>query len=253
EFFDSLDKNLNSWNIVGVPSPEWAKKVFPNLNENDSIDALWNAIFKAVRIDTPNPILAWEEHKNSFAKKIALLNEYQFEKLHYKNSVGTDITIGLTKNHIWAGGGAELQNGNYYFPNMPTEEIFCSPNRNIADGTVVSSMPLNHRGSLVDDFSITFKDGRVTDFSAKVGFDVLKEIIELDEGSHHLGEIALIPVNSPISQMGILFYNTLFDENASCHFALGKGFPECIENGFSMTDTEILENIALFENGNWLI
>lgn len=282
EWYDSLDKNINSWNIVGVPSPEWAKKVFPNLSESDAVSELWNAILKAVRVDTPNPVLAWEEHKKSFAKKIEILNNHQFDKLHYKNSAGTDITIGLTKNHIWAGGGAALQNGIYYFPNMPTEEIFCSPDRNLANGIVFSSMPLNHHGSIVDDFSITFKEGKVVDFSAKVGYDVLKEIIGIDEGSHHLGEIALIPIESPISEMGILFYNTLFDENASCHFALGKGFSECIKDGVSMTDDELLQKgindsathvdfmlgtndmsitgiksdktqIQIFENGNFVI
>lgn len=177
--------------------------------------------------------------QTSFAARTAWLNSQRFDALHYTNSLGTDITIGLPAGHIWNGGGDETVGGTYFFPNMPTEEIFTTPDRLRADGTVVASMPLNHAGS-GGRIQITFKDGRVADYSAREGYDVLKQIIETDEGSHHLGECALIPKTSPIAQTGILFLNTLFDENASCHFALGMGFPDCFKGGRDMSKEALL-------------
>ena len=221
-FYDGMHENKVPWCIVGVPSPRWAKAVFPSLPEDEAMAQLWEAIFKTVRADTPDPVAAWRRHKESFAARIQWLNSHAFAQLHYHNGRGTDITIGLPEGVTWGGGGGELADGRWWFPNMPTEEILTAPHRDKADGTVHSSMPLNHQGSLIDDFWLTFKDGRVTDFGAAKGYDALKAILDTDEGARHLGECALVPVSSPISRLGILFYNTLYDENASCHFAVGR-------------------------------
>ena len=228
--------------IIGGASPAWASRVFPDLPVEEATSRLWEAIFETVRVDTEDPLAAWQKHKESFAERKAWLNDHRFDHLHYTNSIGTDLTIGLTEHSLWAGGGAETTGGTYFFPNIPTEECFTSPDRNRCEGTVVASMPLNHNGSLVKDFSLTFHEGRVVDFQAETGYDVLKEIIDTDEGSHRLGECALIPSTSPIRKTGILFLNTLFDENASCHIALGMAFPECFEGGLDMSKDELLEH-----------
>lgn len=240
-FYDGMNLGKNVWCIVSAAAPAWAKKVFPDAGEPEAMERLWEAIFRAVRADQPDPVAGWENHKCSFERKKALLNAKQFVRMRYTNSIGTDITIGLPENHEWAGGGAETVEGRYFFPNMPTEEIFCSPHKDRVDGTVHSAMPLNYQGNIIDDFSITFRDGRVTDFSAGKGYDTLRELIGTDEGSHRLGELALIPKTSPISEMGIIFYNTLYDENASCHFAIGRGFAECVKGGYDMTEAQLLE------------
>lgn len=237
---DGMDFGRNVWCIVGGASPAWARRVFPALPEDEAVARLWDAIFTTVRVDTPDPIAAWEAHKNSFAKRRAFLNGAHLDSLHYTNSLGTDFTVGLTPGSRWEGGGSETVGGTYFFPNMPTEEIFTSPDLARADGTVVASMPLNHAGSLVEDFSLTFEQGRVTGFKAAKGADVLEQIIETDEGSHHLGEVSLIPRTSPIKKTGILFLNTLFDENAACHVALGMGFPDCYEGGLQMSKDELV-------------
>lgn len=221
-FYNGMHENKVPWCIVGAASPRWAKAVFPDLPEQEAMDRLWDAIFQTVRADTPDPIAAWEQHRRSFEKRTAWLNAQKFTQLHYHNNIGTDITIGLPDGVQWGGGGGMLTDGRWWFPNMPTEEIFTAPHREKVNGTVHSAMPLNHQGSLIDDFSLTFKDGVVTDFAAAKGYDALKAILETDEGARHLGEVALVPVESPISRLGILFYNTLYDENASCHFAVGN-------------------------------
>ena len=238
-FYDGLDMGKNRWCIAAAPSPAWAKKVFPGVSEEEAVEKLWEAIFRAVRVDTPDPAAAWEEHHQSFQKRIEYLNSLQLDRLHYQNSLGTDITIGMPENHCWAGGGAETTDGVYYFPNMPTEEIFATPHRDRAEGVVYSALPLNYQGTLIDNFWLKFEKGAVVDFGAEKGYDTLKALIETDEGSRHLGEAALIPKQSPISEMGILFYNTLFDENASCHFAIGKGFPECMQGGLEQSEEEL--------------
>lgn len=241
EWRDGMDFGHNVWCIVGASSPGWARRVFPDLPEDEAVSKLWDAIFTTVRVDTPDPIAAWEAHRRSFDRRRAFLNEHRFDSLHYENSLGTDFTVGLTPKSRWEGGGSQTTDGTFFFPNMPTEEIFTSPDRSRAEGTIVASMPLNHAGSLVEDFSLTFKDGRVTDFSAKRGADVLESIIETDEGSHHLGEVSLIPRTSPIKKTGILFLNTLFDENAACHVALGMGFPDCYEGGLDMDKDSLMK------------
>ena len=240
-FFDHLDMGIDRWCIVGAPSVGWANKVFPDMSDQEAVQALWQAIYKVTRCDQENPIEAWNEHRRSFERRVQILNEKKIKSLHYHNSLGTDLTIGLNDGYLFAGGGSYTTDGIYSFPNMPTEEIFSSPDRNQVNGTVYSSMPLNYNGHLVDQFSMTFENGRIVDFHAEVGYEVLKSIIETDEGSHYLGEVALVPYNSQIRNMGILFYNTLFDENAACHLAIGKGFGECLKNGLTMSKEQLLE------------
>ncbi|MBR6790727.1 MAG: aminopeptidase [Oscillospiraceae bacterium] len=237
---EGLDKGRNAWCIAAIPSPKWAARVFPDVPVEEAVDKLWDAILTATRADMPDPVAAWDEHRRSFDEKKAWLNEMSFDALRFRSvSTGTDITIGMNPGHRWAGGGDETVGGTYFFPNMPTEEIFCTPDLNRADGVVCSSMPLCHHGTMIDNFSLTFRDGKVVAFSAGEGYETLKSIIETDEGALHLGECALIPKGSPIDRTGILFYNTLFDENAACHFAIGAGFPECIENGLELSKEEL--------------
>lgn len=232
--------NKNSWCVISIPTKSWAKKVFPNDSEETAISKLWDAIFKIVRVDKENPIAAWKEHTDNLSKKIDLLNNKRISKLHYTNSLGTDFTIELPKDHLWSGGSEKVKNTDVDFvANMPTEEIFTAPHNMKADGTVYSALPLNYNGNLINDFKLTFKDGMVVDFDAKEGKETLKHLLDTDEGSKRLGEVALVPYDSPISNSKILFYNTLFDENASCHFALGKAYPECIKNGSDMTEEEL--------------
>lgn len=241
---DRIDKGHIAWNIISVPTVAWAKKVFPDCSQDEAVEKLWDAIFKAVRVDLEDTDGAWETHKETLFSKSKYLNEKQFASLHYKNSLGTDLTLGLPENHVWEGGGDKTNNGTYFFPNMPTEEVFSMPHREKAEGVVVSSMPLNYQGTLITDFSLTFKDGKVVDYSAKTGYDALKRMLETDEGSRMLGEVALVPHVSPISNMNILFYNTLFDENASCHLALGAAYESCIKDGLKMTKDELKQKGA---------
>ena len=277
---DGMDFGHNVWCIIGAASPAWASRVFPGMKEKKAVKKLWKAILKTARADGDDPQAAWQAHKDSFDKRKAWLNKQHLDALHYTNSLGTDIVVGLTGKGLWSGGGEETVDGTYFFPNMPTEEIFTTPDRARTEGTVVASMPLNHNGSLIQGFSLTFHEGRVVDYAAEEGYDVLKGIIETDEGSHYLGECALIPKTSPIKKTGILFLNTLYDENASCHFAVGMGFPECYEGGREMDKPALLEHgvndsathvdfmlgtddlkivglrkdgikIPIFENGDW--
>lgn len=241
EYYDGMDFGNLVWCIICVPTEDWAKKVFPDLTGGKALEKLWNCIFKAVRANADNPIKSWEIHKKTFTDKIGILNKAQFDSLEFSNSLGTDIVIGLPDNHRWAGGGDMSKSGVYFFPNIPTEEVFCAPHREKVNGTVFNALPLSYNGSLIDGFSITFENGRIVDFTAETGYDTLKELIETDEGSHYLGEVALVPKNSPIREMGILFYNTLYDENAACHFAIGKSYPECIETGKDMDKMQLME------------
>lgn len=236
---DSIAQGRIAWCIVGAAAPAWASHVFPDLPVDEATDRLWRAILTAVRVDTDDPVAAWERHRASFARRKAWLNNQRFDSLHYKNSLGTDLTVGLNRQGLWQGGGDVTLGGIEFFPNMPTEEIFTSPDRLRADGVAYSSMPLAHGGSLVEDFSVTFRDGKATDCSARVGQDVLESIFTIDEDAARLGECALVPWSSPLQKSGILFYNTLYDENASCHLAVGKGFSDCYEGGQQMSEDEL--------------
>ncbi len=239
EYRESLMSNRNVWSIVSVPTRAWARKVFPELSEDDAVEKLWEAILKAVRVDTEDPVASWEEHKNNLKKSLEFLNSNNFKLLHFKNSLGTDLKIELPENHIWLGGSDYTPEGIEFIANMPTEEVFTLPKKTGVNGTVVSSKPLNYNGNLIENFKLTFKDGKIVDFKAEKGYESLKQLIETDEGSHYLGEVALVPYDSPISKSNILFYNTLFDENASCHLAIGKAYPVCIKNGENMSKEEL--------------
>ena len=221
----------NRWSLVAIPSPAWAKKVFPTLEEKEAIGKLWELILKAARADGDDPIADWAKHKANFVKNVDYLNGKQFDALRFKNSLGSDFTLGLVKNHVWVGGGDVGQDGIPFFPNLPTEEIFTMPDKNRCDGRVVASMPLSYQGNLIEDFEFTFKDGKVVEYSAKKGEEHLKTIMDMDEGARRLGEVALVSNSSPIGQMNTLFYNTLFDENASSHLALGKAYPNNLKGG----------------------
>ena len=235
KYRDAME-NRHQWTIVAAPSKAWAKKVFPGLTCAKAKDQLWEAILQTVRVDKSNdPIEAWAEHNRNFQEKCKVLTEYDFDRLHYTSSNGTDFTVWLIPHARWIGGGETALNGVYYNPNMPTEEIFTSPMKGKAEGKLVSTKPLSYQGQLIEDFSITFEAGKAVEWEARKGEDVLGHMIQTDEGSAYLGELALVPYDSPISNVGILFYETLFDENASCHVALGRGFSMALDGFEAMT------------------
>jgi len=241
EYRERLMSNKNAWCVVSIPTKSWAKKVFPKLSEDEAMEKLWDAIFKTVRVDTEDPVAVWAEHKNKLKVSADFLNSHQFKFLHYKNSLGTNLEIELPAGHIWLGGSEYTPEGIEFIANMPTEEVFTLPKKTGVNGHVVSSMPLNYNGNLIDQFTLTFKAGRIIDFTAVQGYQVLKKLIETDEGSSYLGEVALVPYDSPISNAKILYFNTLFDENASCHLAIGKAYPVCIKNGKNMNNSELTQ------------
>ena len=233
--------NIGQWSIVAVPGRGWAKKVFPDLPEDEAVEALGDAILYASRVLADNdPAAEWKRHDEELEERCRILNGYQFSALHFTNSLGTDLTVGLVKDHIWAGGRSFTPEGVAFNANIPTEECFCMPDRLRVDGKVFASMPLDLRGTLVKDFWFEFKDGKVADHSAAEGLEALDGMLETDEGSTRLGEVALVPYESPISKQGILYFNTLFDENASCHLALGRCYPENIRGGEEMEPDELL-------------
>jgi aminopeptidase len=228
------------WNIIAMPPPQWALSVFPNDDETTAIEKLWEKIFLATRVDHDNPVESWNTHDSNLKKYVNYLNEKQFEKMVYKGP-GTDLEVYLAVDHEWVGGSKESQKNGPYFPNIPTEEVFSTPYKTKVNGTLKSTKPLSLNGKLVDDFGFTFKDGKVIDFYANKGYDTLAKLLDNDDGARYLGEIALVGHDSPISNTGILFNNTLFDENASCHFALGRCIAFAMQNGSELTN-EDLEN-----------
>jgi aminopeptidase len=230
-----------SWSVIAAASPAWAAKVFPDEPADTQVTKLWEAIFNATRVDTENPVEAWKNHDKALHEKVHYLNEKRYEKLHYK-APGTDLTIELPKSHIWVGAGSMNENGFEFMANMPTEEVFTAPLKTGVNGTVSSTKPLSYGGNIIDRFSLTFENGKIVDVKAEEGEDILKRLVDTDEGSHYLGEVALVPVHSPISQSNILFFNTLFDENASNHLAIGSAYAFCIEGGKKMSSDEIKEN-----------
>lgn len=241
DYRHGVDFGINAWCIGGVPTPAWAATVFPGLPADEAVDKLWDAVLHTARADGPDPSAAWDAHRANFARALAFMNEHAFTRLHYTSAQsGTDFTVGLLEHGVWAGGGAELVDGTYFFPNMPTEEVFTSPDRATANGVVHSALPLVLQGNVIRDFWFRFEDGAVVDFGAAEGEDVLRHLVETDEGSCRLGECALVPKTSPIRQTGTLFYSTLYDENAACHLALGMGFPECLEGGLDMSKADLL-------------
>lgn len=236
-YYDRMD-NKYQWTIVAAAGKAWAKKVFPGIRTSTAVEKLWDAILSTVYV-TPgsDPSAEWARHNADFAAKCARLNAAKFDYLEYRSSNGTDFRCTLNPKVMWLGGGETLGDV-YYNPNMPTEEIFTTPVAGKCEGTLVATKPLSLRGNLVEDFSVTFTDGRVTSVSAKKGEELLRKVIDSDDGAHMIGELALVPVESPINRSGILFYNTLFDENAACHVALGAGFANLLEGFESMTKEE---------------
>lgn len=237
-FRDATMSNYLRWTIVSVPTPAWAKQVFPDLPEQQAMDKMWDAIGHIMRLDTPDPVAAWKAHIAKLHKRAEFLNKHNFEYIHMKNGCGTDIKIGLATGHQWIAAEEEGQDGIAFTANMPTEEIFTAPHNKKINGTVVNALPLVNNGNVIDKFKITFTDGKVTDYSAEVGYDALKNLLSSDEGVLSLGEIALIGKNSPIAESGILFFNTLFDENASCHLAFGASYPTTVKDGNSLTEEQ---------------
>lgn len=282
KYRDAMD-NLNQWTIVAVPSKKWAKKVFPGERTGAAVEKLWNAILATVRIDETNdPVEAWNAHNAALKAHYENLNAQQFEYLHYESKNGTDFKCWLIPEANWMGGGDFLKDGTFYNPNMPTEEIFTSPMAGKCEGTLVSTMPLSYQGNLIDKFSVTFQNGKAVSCKAEQGQELLERMIAMDEGAAMLGELALVPHDSPISNSGILYYNTLFDENAACHVALGMGFDNVIAGYADKTKEELHEMgvndsiihvdfmigsadlnitgytrdgkaVAVFRNGNWAI
>lgn len=234
DYRDAVDFGKSQWLIAGVSTPKWAATVFPDLPTEKAVLALWNAILSTARANNADPLAAWDAHKATFDANKKFLNDMHFDKLHYTNSLGTDLYVGMTDKHVWSGGGAELVDGTYFFPNMPTEEVFTSPDLNRTEGIVYSALPLVLNGNIVDKFWYKFENGKIVDHGAEQGKEVLDHLLDTDEGARYLGECALVPKESPIKQSGLLFFSTLYDENASCHLATGMGFPDCYEGGLEM-------------------
>ncbi len=225
---DDMD-NKYQWCIAAVPGEKWAKKMFPECNSAEAVERLWQAILDTSRVDA-DPLAAWDNHNKELKKRCDYLNSLGIEKLHYTDKNGTDLIVGLMNNALFLGGGEYTLSGNFFNPNIPSEEVFITPKRGEAEGVVYSSRPLCYRGELIEDFYIKFRNGRAVEWQAKKNNELLTTLINMDEGSHYLGECALVPHNSPISNSGLLFFNTLFDENAACHLALGEGFSNCIKD-----------------------
>ena len=273
-------KSVGQWTVAGVATLKWVEKVFPN--DSEAVEKLWKAILEASRVSVTGSIKNWQAHSEEIEKHAKLLNSLNLKKLHFKNDIGTDLVVELADKNIFAGGDEYSKSKVRFSPNIPTEEVFGMPHKLRVNGKVVSTKPLIYQGGLIDDFSLIFKDGKVIEYSAKKGIELLKNLLEFDEGSSYLGEVALISHNSPISNQNILFYNTLFDENASCHLALGAAYPmntlngnelseeELISRGcnisnthvdfmFGSSDMEVIgtsldgKDIKIFENGNFVI
>ena len=272
-------ENMDQWCIAAVPGAAWAKKVFPGLPKGKAMEKLWEAILYTARV-TEDPIKAWEEHNADLKARCDYLNSLGIESLHYTADNGTDLAVGVISEGMFCGGGETSKQGIFFNPNMPTEECFISPMRGKAEGTVYSTKPLSYQGQLIDNFWFRFEGGKVVECGAEVGEDLLKTMVSMDEGASYLGECALVPQKSPIAESGILFYNTLFDENASCHLALGMGYADTIRDHHNKTleecralginDSMIHEDfmigcdtmnidavcadgktVPIFRNGNW--
>ena len=273
-------ENKYQWCIAAVPGAGWAKKVFPGVRTSVAIEKLWEAILDASRV-TEDPIAEWAKHNADLAKRCEYLNSLEIRELHYKASNGTDLKVGMIPEATFMAGGEYTQDTNvYYNPNIPTEEVFTSPKRGAAEGIVYSSLPLSYGGQLIDNFWFKFEGGKIVDCGAEQNVDMLREMISMDEGASYLGECALVPYSSPIRKSGILYYNTLFDENAACHLAIGRGFTGVLRDFEKYSDEEANalgindsvthvdfmigtadmsikaicadgREVALFENGEW--
>jgi aminopeptidase len=280
KYSDALE-NKDQWCIAAVPSYAWAKRVFPNETKNKAYNMLWDAILETVYVTKDNdPEEAWRNHNANLKKRSAYLNDKKFDYLHYKSANGTDFKAWLIPEGHWCGGGETTLSGNFFNPNMPTQEVFISPKKGLAEGKVVSTKPLSWQSQIIDDFYIVLKDGKAVEWDAEQNADLLGKMLTIDENAGYLGECALIPFDSPINNTGILFYNTLFDENASCHLAIGRGFTNLVEGYENYTTQELIDmginyslthvdfmigtddlciegetydgkKVAIFKDGNW--
>ena len=240
EFSELIGKNLINWLVIAAAGPVWATRVFPDLEPEEAEKKLWEAIFSITRVDQPDPIAAWEEHVKELRSRSEYLNAKQYAALHYA-APGTDLTVGLPPGHFWNSAGSTAQNGIFYIANMPTEEIFTLPHREQINGYVSASMPLSYMGSLMEGFSLTFENGHVVKATAKRNEAVLQKLVNADEGSSSLGEVALVPHSSPIAQSGLLFYDPLIDENAASHLALGRAYKFTLKGAENLSDEEFKE------------
>lgn len=241
KFYDFIMRDAINWCAVPSPTKEWASKIFPDGTEEQAIEKLWEAIFQTCRIDQPDPVAAWMKHIADLRKRSAWLNAKRYTVLHYR-APGTDLTVGLPERHHWLAAQMKAENGVEFTANMPTEEVFTIPHRDRVNGTVSSSRPFLVTGNVVEDFMLTFENGRITHLAAKKGEDILRKLIETDEGSKSIGEVALVPNSSPVSQRGHLFYSTLFDENAASHIAIGRAYRFNMNGGNEMTEEEFQAN-----------
>ena len=233
--------NIVPWCVASIPEPKWAQKVFPGCTPEEAVDRLWEAIFESVRITGDGKAVErWREHVALLDARSKRLNELHFKSLHYTNSLGTDLTIELPEDHLWAACGASTPKGQVFIANMPTEEIFTAPLKTGVNGVVYAALPMVDNGNIIDGFHFVVKDGKIVEFHAEKGEEFLRTAVELDEGASYFGEVALVPYDSAISNMNLLFYNTLFDENARCHLAFGEAYPECIRGGQDMSREELL-------------
>jgi aminopeptidase len=242
-----VSRNAVNWCVVASASPAWAAKIFPDLKPEEAEDKLWKAIFETTRATEPDPVAAWMEHIQNLTKRGKYMQAKKYSALHY-TAPGTDLTLGLPKGHRWISARMPAENGVDFTANMPTEEIFTLADRFRADGTVAATFPLSYGGSLIEDFSVTFENGQITKVNAKKNEAILQKLVDTDEGSKRLGEIALVPASSPISKRGHLFYNTLFDENASCHIAIGRAYRFTLAGGEELNDEEFISaggNVSL--------
>jgi aminopeptidase len=227
-----------NWTIVPGATPAWAAAVFPNLPPDEALARLWDAIFAATRVDQADPVAAWKAHDANLHARSAYLNEKRYSALHFRGP-GTDLRVGLADDHLWLGGGSMAGNGRYAIPNMPTEEVFTTPHKDRVEGHVTSTKPLSHMGTMIEEISVRFEGGKITEAKAARGNQVPQSLISTDDGARRLGEVALVPHSSPIASSGLLFLNTLFDENAACHIALGQAYSICLKNGDKLTPDEL--------------
>ena len=235
---DLIARHEINWTIIAYATPAWAKLVFPNETEETAISRLWDAIFAATRVDTPDAIGAWRAHDAYLQERAEFLNRKRFAALHFRGP-GTDLRVGLADDHAWLGGGTRARNGIYCIPNMPTEEVFTTPHKDRTEGTVTSTKPLSYQGALIEDIKVQFERGRIVEATAKEGEAILESMLDSDEGARRLGEVSLVPHSSPISKSGLLFWNTLFDENAASHIALGQAYSTCIRNSDKLDATQL--------------
>ena len=227
------------WCIGALASPAWAKRVFPDKPEKEAVAALWEKIFMAVRITGDGTAVEkWRQHQENLQRRVKILNDYAFDRLHYYNALGSDFTVGLCRGHIWCAGGEYSAKGQFFMPNMPTEEIFTAPDRMRCEGTLCAALPLSKDGNVIENIRFTVKEGKIVEVFAATNEELLRKSIAVDEGASRFGEVALVPYDSPISNAKTLFYNTLFDENAACHLAFGEAYPTTVKGAMDMTPEE---------------